>query len=425
MATNHSDTAQRSPESRPDHAPAPRLKPLSLLTGLFLAAWGVHAAHAADPAPAPNAPEGFKIGEFRVTPNASLSESWDDNIYGTPNFEQSDSITTLGASVKANSDWARHRLSLDAGVSADYYADFDSEDVVDWWAGADGRYDLSAQSHALGGLRFSQDHEDRSSPDSAVGAKDPTTYQTSQAHAGFAHQLAAFTIRVGGVIEKLNFMDGSTPFFDVDQRDRKQYSLGTRFSYQLKPTSEVFFQAATDTRAYDDKTVGRNSDGYRLGLGLRFKQGANFEAEGFLGHLTQDYDDITLKDVSAPYYGGNLKWKPSAQTRVSAVLDRSVSETTYTGASSYLETLLSGRVEHDLTPQLTLSASLSYTKSDYEGVSLVLDEYVAGAGARYYFDHSVYVSGGYRYTNRNADLAIYEYNRNLFFLTIGYAPRNR
>jgi hypothetical protein len=393
----------------PSSTHARRLKPLSLLLGLSLAAWGMQAAHAADSEPVLlTTPEGVRVEGFRITPNFSVTESWNDNIYGTPTLEKDDLITTLAASVKANSDWARHRLNLDAGVSADYYADYDSEDATDWWLGADGRYDLSAKSHALGGLRFNQGHEDRSSPDSATGATDPTTYLTSRAHLGFAHQLAPFTIRLGAVVETLDF---------------DQYSLGTRFSYQLNANREVFFQAATDAREYDVNTVGRDSDGYRLGLGLRIKQGADFEAEGFLGHLIQDYDDIALKDVSALYYGANLKWNPATHTRVTASLDRSVNETTFTGASSHLDTTVNGRIDHDLSSRFNLNAVLSYAKSDYQGVSLELDEWVAGLGARYYFNRRFLLSAGYRYITRDADISTYEYDRNRFFLTLGYEPR--
>jgi hypothetical protein len=420
MTTPHADTAHGNPATCPDHAPARRLKRLSLLLGLSLAAGSLGAAHAADPAPAR-----ANTGGFRIIPNASLTETWDDNIYGTPTGEVSDSITTLDASVNANSNWARHRLNLDAGVSADAYADNDSEDIVDWWLGADGRYDLSAKSHALGGLRFMKEHEDRSSPDSITGASDPTTYLSSIAHLGVAHQLAPFTIRLGGVIEKLDFDTGSAPGFDINQRDRRQYSLGTRFSYQLKPDREVFLQASTDAREYDDSTVGRDSDGYRLGLGLRIKQGADFEAEGFIGHLMQYYDDVALKDVSALYFGGELKWKPAAQTRVNATLDRSVDETTLSGASSLLNSTVGARIEHDLNSQLALNAAVSYAKSDYQGVNVELNEFSVSVGARYYFNRHVFVSGGYRRISRDSNVAVYEYDRNVVFLAVGYALRNR
>jgi hypothetical protein len=419
MPTPHADTAHGNPATCPDHA-ARRLKRLSLLLGLSLVAAGsVGAAHAADPAPA-----GANTGSFRIIPTASLTETWDDNIYGTPTGKVSDSITTLDASVNANSNWARHRLNLDAGVSADAYADNDSEDIVDWWLGADGRYDLSAKSHALGGLRFSKEHEDRSSPDSIADASDPTTYLSSVAHLGLAHHLAPFTIRLGGVIEKLDFDTGSAPGFDINQRDRRQYSLGTRFSYQLKPGREIFLQASTDAREYDDSTVGRDSDGYRLGLGLRIKQGADFEVEGFIGHLTQVYDDIALKDVSALYFGGDLKWKPAAQTRVNATLDRSVNETTLSGASSLLDSTVGARIEHDLSSQLTLNAAVSYTNSDYQGVDVELNEFAVSVGARYYFDRHIFVSGDYRRTSRDSNVAAYAYDGNVVFLAVGYALRN-
>ncbi len=396
---------------------------------LSLALFYGQATHATDSTPSILiTPEGFRVEGFRVMPNVSLTESWNDNIYGTPANEESDTISTASASVKVNSDWARHRLNFDAGASADFYSSNDSEDAVDWWLGTDGRYDLSARSHALGGARVSQNHEDRSSPDSAAGALDPTTYITSRAHLGFAHQFAPFTIRVGGVVENLNFVDGSNGF-DVDWRDRNQFSIGTRFSYLLNPQNEVFFQAATDTRDYDNEPVGRNSDGYRLGLGLRTNRGAEFEAEGFLGHMVQDYDNIALKDVNALYYGANLKWKPVSHTRLSAGIDRAVNETTYseagTDASSHLDTSINGRVEHDINSKFSLNLSLGYSNSDYQGVTLELDELSAGAGLRYDFDRRFYLAGGYRYSNRDANNPLYEYDRNLFYVSFGYNPRSR
>lgn len=404
----------------------------SFYTGLCLslALFYGHLAHAADSTPSILiTPEGFRVEGFRVMPNVSLTESWNNNIYGTPANEESDTITTASASVKVNSDWASHRLNFDAGASADFYRKNDTEDVANWWLGTDGRYDLSTRSHALGGLRVSQNHEDRSSPDSAAGALDPTTYITSRAHIGFAHQLAPFTIRVGGVVENLDFGDGSSPGFDVDWRDRNQFSIGTRFSYQLNPQNEIFFQAATDARDYDNEPVGRNSDGYRLGLGIRTSQGPGFEAEGFLGHMSQDYDNIALKDVSGLYYGASLKWKPVSHTRINASVDRAINETTYSvaglDASSHLDTTVSGRIEHDLNPKLTLNLSLAYGKLEYQGVTLDLDEIAAGAGIRYDFDRRFYLSGGYRYINRDANNPTYEYDRNLFYLTIGYSPGSR
>jgi hypothetical protein len=413
--------------STDQHTPlGSRLNPLGLAVSALLAV-SAPQAFAADEA----AQEGYKVGEFHVIPTASVTERLDDNIYGQNTGALDDTITNVAASVQAKSQWQRHRLNLDAGVSADYYNDYDSEDVVDWWAGADGRYDLSAKSHALGGVRFSQEHEDRASPETEgfTSAAEPTIYSTSHAHLGFAHRLAPFTIRIGAVYEALNYDDvaSTTPGtpLDNDYRDRDQYSLGMRFSYQMKDAPEIFFQASTDTREYDDATTGRDSDGYRLGLGLRFDKGPQFQAEGFIGYLGQDFDNLAYDDVDTIYYGANLKWRPTNATRVSAYIDRAVNETTLDLASSYLNTTIGGQVEHDMTSRLALNASLSYSNSDYQGVDLELDEIAAGVGARYYFDKRFYLGGGYRHTNRDANQAAYEYDKNIFFLSLGYAPRSR
>ena len=373
----------------------------------------------------PSSQAGSTAGGFQWTPVVSLSSRWDDNIYGQPSGEVDDRITNVAASIKGASQWQRNRLGLEAGVSTDRYEDYNSEDATDWWAGADGRYDLSAKSHVLGGVRLSQDHEDRSSPDSATGALEPTTFVTTHGHVGFAHYLAPFTFRLGAVFENLNFKDGSTPGFDVDQRDRDQYSLGVRFSYQTKQGAEWFFQAATDTREYDDKAVGRDSDGYRLGLGMRVDKGPGYQFEGFVGYMTQNYDEVALRDVGTLYYGMNMKWKPSEPTQVTAYVDRAVNETTLLGISSHVDTTVGGRVEHKLNADFSLNASLVYVNSDYQGTSLELDETSAGFGARYYFNKCCYVGGDYRHINRNADDSTYEYTKSLYFLSVGYAPRTR
>ncbi len=412
--------------TRPEQQTTFRFLSLTLVVGALFVLCEPALAQVAE-ATAPS-PAGYKMGEFRVMPNASVGATWNDNIYGAPSNTKDDTITTVAMSVKANSEWARNRLNLDAGVSADYYNDYSSEDTVDWWAGADGRLDLSAKSHALGGIRFSQDHEDRASPDATAGAAEPTVFSTSHGHLGFAHRLAPFTIRIGAVYEVLNHDDVAATgggMLDNDFRDRDQYSLGTRFSYELDAKKEIFFQAATDTREYHDKTVGRNSDGYRLGLGLRFNQGANLQAEGFLGYMSQDYDSLLLKDVNGLYYGANLKWKINDQTLLNGRIDRSINETTLAGASSHLDTGFSARLEHDLNAQTTLNASLGYTNSDYQGVNLTLNEWAAGVGARHYLDKRFYVAGGYRHINRDANSIAYEYTKDLFFVSLGYAPRGR
>lgn len=402
-----------------------RPTPVSMVLGTILFASGiglVAAQETQNPSQDSQASEAFKL-----TPLISLTSRWDDNIYGQNTGEVDDQITNATASIKAASQWKRHRVGMEAGVSADFYADNDTENVTDWWVDADGRYDLSAKSHALAGVRISQNHEDRSSPDAQVGAADPTTYVTSHGHVGFAHYMAPFTFRVGAVFENLNFKDGSVvaPPFDVNQRDRDQYSLGMRFSYQMKNATEVFFQAATDTREYDMQSVGRDSDGYRLGLGLRADKGPAYQVEGFIGHMVQDYDAVAMKDVSGLYYGLNLKWKPAEPTQITGYVDRSINETTLLNASSHLDTTIGGRVEHKLNPDLSLNANLAFTNADYQGVSLDLDEVVAGFGARYYFSKNYFVAGDYRYINRDANNPTYEYTKNLYLLSIGYSPRPR
>jgi hypothetical protein len=94
--------------------------------------------------------EGIAAGSFLLYPSIELNLMDDDNIYGTRTQESRDLVATLTPSIVARSNWEKHRLNFTAGVSADHYDKYGSENVTDWWLGADGRYDLSARSNAKG-----------------------------------------------------------------------------------------------------------------------------------------------------------------------------------------------------------------------------------------------------------------------------------
>lgn len=381
--------------------------------------------------------DGLRVGSFVVTPEISLTEMYDDNIYATRVKEVEDWVTIISPTVAVKSDWDKHSLNFWAGLDADVYRSNTDENIVDHWLEGEGRFDISDKTNVYAGVGVSRNHEDRANLDDPLRttlAKEPTRYWETKGHLGAFHQFEALSLRVGTTYEHLDFdnvpaIGGGTII--MNDRDRKLYSAGGRASYKLSPKYEAFFQAATDDRRYDMSGVGRDSDGYRVAAGMGFDFEGNNKAEAYLGYLKQNYKNAALADVSKPYFGAEAKFAVGPSTYVSAFVDRELAETTVTGASSYLDTTVGARVDHDMNQNLSFNGRLSVSRSQFQGVSRDEDYLDAGFGAKYYITKDVYVAGDYRLmlreTNDNTvsttgSKNTFDFDRNQIYVSLGYTP---
>ncbi len=376
--------------------------------------------------------DGYSVGDFRLRPKIALASGYDSNIFATRTNEVEDSFWVLAPSLAGTSVWKTHEFKFDVGGSVGRYQDNDAEDYEDYWANLRGRYDLSKKTNVFGGFGYSFEHEDRGSPEDELAGDEPTTFDSLRLHAGVAHSFGKASIRVGGTFEQLDF-DNVAPL-NNDDRNRDLSGLGARVRYRIDSQYGLYLQGIRDLRDYesrvDDAGFARSSDGYRVALGLQVKPSNRLSGELFGGLLRQDYDDSRFSTVSVADFGGSVKWRTAPRTTLSAKLERSLEETTVFGASSYLNTSLSGQVKHWVAPRLTLNAGLAIAEADYQDIDREDDYRSAQLGLRYYLTPRWYVAAEYRVQARDSSLeqivntdanpqSLEDYSRNQLFLTLG------
>lgn len=375
------------------------------------------------------ATQGYQWGSFKVLPQISFAQLWDDNIFATDTGEEDDIVTVVSPSLLLASNWDRHALNLRAGAVFSGYARHNDEDTQDAWFDLEGRYDLSKPTNLFGGIGYSREHEDRTSPDDVNGI-EPTVYRVLRSHLGLYTENGPFTIRVGGTYDTLDYDDVNTLVsgtINNDDRDRDLYSVGARIGYRHSARYESFVQFATDTRNYDapldNNLQNRDSEGYRFGAGLLIKD-ARLNGELSLGYIKQDYDDSALDDVSALDLGANLTWRASPSTAVRVSLDRSLEETTLLNSPGFLYTTAGLTVQSKVSPRTILTGTLGVSESDYEGISRNDDLYALSLGLQYQLARHLFAEGSYSYTQRNSNIAGEDYNRNqlLFQLRAEISP---
>ncbi|HEV7372229.1 outer membrane beta-barrel protein [Arenibaculum sp.] len=370
-------------------------------------------------------PINIRVGSFLLAPEASLIQEYNDNVFAEDTDTDADLITVVAPRVELSSDWSRHALSLDAGAEVGRYWDNTDENYVDYGIGADGRLDVLRETFVTGGLRYQHLHEDRGDPNATAAALEPVQYELLTGNITGFRGLGRTSARVFGNFRSYDFdtvpLQGGGTSND-DLRDRNEYEAGARFSYELVPDVVPFVQAAYNWRRYDRVgAVDRDSSGYRAEIGTTLDFGGVTTGEIFAGYLRQDYDAAQLESVDGISFGGSVLWSLTALTSVQVALARTVEETSSANASSFLSTVGSVRVDHELRRNVLLNGRVSYGQDDYQGIDREVDVLEAGAGVRYLVNRNLSAGLGYTYKDKNVDGAngaTGDYTQNVILLSV-------
>ncbi|MDD5118919.1 MAG: outer membrane beta-barrel protein [Sulfuricurvum sp.] len=385
---------------------------------------------------------GIPWGNFLLFPELSATVMYDDNIYASRKNEVSDAILTTTPEIRMKSNFDRHSLELGSGVDLNRYHRFTAENTNDPWVYGKGRLDLTQSTNVYGGVHLSRNHEDRSSPDAleveqTSALANPVRYTDLSGNIGIYHDLTErLSVRLGASATKLNYentslVGGGT--YSNDYRDRKESLVGGRVTYSASDAVKLFVQGANDHRQYritDPLRNNRNSSGYNATLGMSYKPSDILSSEAYIGRIRQYYNDPLFNNVDATDYGLNVKYQTAPWTTFSLDLSRSLEETTVLNSSGYINTALTGKVNHNLSRDLSLNASLTRQWSKYNDIDRT-DIYTgAGVGVKYYLSNAVYSAANYQYRKRSstamsqspdytAPVNYAEYDNNLIYVTLG------
>lgn len=364
------------------------------------------------------------LGPFDFQPRLFITQAYDDNVYATPAFEEADGYVVISPSVSATARGEDYRLSFRGGVDMGRYYRLESENYNDVWFRSNGQYSLGAGSYLFGGFDYSFEHEGRSSPDATFG-REPTTYHDLLGHVGLSQSLGEAVLRLGGTVERLDFND--TPLIigeiNEDDRDRTEYEIGARLTYDFGEGFSPFVQATGDFRRYDstpdDFGFARDSDGFRTAIGLRYESSRSLSVEGFVGVQHQDYEDPDLEDPWVAALGARVTWEPDARSSLVGFVDRTLEETTEPGASAYLYTEYGLDFLYRAAPDLSFSLYASLSEADYVGIERTDWTASVGAGAKYFLTPNIFLGLDFTHVERHSDLAEADYTENVVLARIG------
>ena len=371
---------------------------------------------------------GYYTESFHIQPELQVTGYYDDNIYATDQQEESDFITIISPMLKVKSLWDKNSLKLGAGANIGRYADKTGENYNDAWVEADGSFNIGEKTSLFGGAGYSHKHEPRDSKESARITPEPTTYDVTDLRLGMRQGFDDLTLRVAGTYQALDYKNVGDVY--NDDRDRTVTGLGARVSKRIDKNLSIYGQAFLNNRDYDEAEdlsgFNRDSQGYTASVGVTKKFGRSNKIDAYLGWLVQEYDDDRFDRVNKPNFAASLRWYPAESYKLTASLDRTLSETTEFGSSGYLYTQFDTQLDKRMFNNIVGYLSYGYGLVEYQDVGREDVINTFGVGVNYYMSKRVLISGGYSYISNDSNdesdslgpLDTYDYQRNLFLLSI-------
>ncbi len=313
------------------------------------------------------------MDSFLVYPKIDATVSHLDNVFATETNEVSDTVVTVGPSVRAVSQWSRHALEAHANANVFKYDKVSSQDNSSYSVGGSGRVDIVRGFSLSPAVSYSHLVEPRTSAEAPDLPAEGIEYDQT-ALDFFAERESGRVLLRGGVsarqatYDDARLQNGAT--FNTSYRDNTSVEGQVRVAYAVSPALSVYVAGITNRWNFKDSQatdIGRDASGYQVVVGSNFDISRLARGEVQVGYLNQNFSDSRAGDVDGLAVLGTVEYFPTQLITLTASAERSVRATGVIGAAAALHSQASIQADYELFRNVILSARLQKAQDDYRG----------------------------------------------------------
>lgn len=354
-------------------------------------------------------PTGVRAGGFIVFPQLSTRIGYTDNVYTQPDNTVGDGFVSVDPSVKVRSDWAVHRLELNASGSFRRYFNQTIRNQSGYNVSATGRIDLSPALVIATQAGTARLFESQFSGGAIANTSSAVPYQRTLASIRATY--VSGQVRLIGAADYTDFsFKPVTTLTDVEisqsNRSREIYRGTAQAEYGLSPSISVFVQGNYSDTKYDERlnptTANRDSNAYQFLAGVTTDINALIRGSFGIGYMRRDYDAPIYNDLSGLSVEAQLEWFVTQLTTVTVSGRRRMEDSLVTNSSGYYNNGGAIQVDHELLRNLLLRAGLDYEKDIYRGIDSKAEVFRVLGSARYLMNRNMTVGGELTYGDRSS-----------------------
>ncbi len=335
-------------------------------------------------------PQGIQISSFLAYPRMEVTAGATDNTYLTRADTKDSSIIAFDPSLKILSDWSRNRLEFDGAADFQRFLGNSRRDQNNWNVGLSGDLNIGSNFMLTGEADGSRQFE---SP--YASAITSTLAVLSSYTSSFASLRGTYT---AGRVRAILSVDNTTISFTAldlgngfeqsqQQRDRDMVRGSAQLEYALSPSVSGYVQGVFDGITYDtslpDGSANRDSNAYRLSVGVNFDIAGLARGTVAIGYVHRNYASNLYNSVSGPSVESKIEFFPSYFTTVTLRLRRYLDDSSIGSNTPYFDNRVMVQIDHALLRNLFLQGVGSYDRVQYLDHLGSRNSYLISGGVNY------------------------------------------
>lgn len=352
------------------------------------------------------------IGTLEIHPSASVTQSYDSNIFLEPDDEEEDDfITDIGLGLEAKMPLIPQRQE-DFMLEAFYRAD-----IIRFWD----QDDIDRVDHTARGLlyfAFANDFRLRIE-DNFLKTADPPNSELTDLEKRFRNILDAYLIydrekiKIEGGYRMVR--DEYDNFANLDKTDNM---FSGAYFYQIFPKTSIFGEYDYGEIEYGNNQTNSDSEYHQGRLGIEGNLIPKLTGTVKAGFRQVEYDESDKDDFSGFTLFGNIRYNATERTVMNLYAERTSQESTYATNSHFEVNNIGIRLDHQLSRRLWLNGESFFQLNRYpdettEGSKTAKREdkfFSIGAGLKYEIKEWWLVSAGYKFKQRASNFDVFDYN---------------
>jgi hypothetical protein len=295
------------------------------------------------------------------------------------------------------------------------YTSSSADNYVDQTARA--QFDMAFNPHNF--LRVGYDyivsHDPRGSTDRPIEGR-PDRYRLVNPYANYALGAPGAIGRV-----ELYYSDPYRRYLNNDEitaaSDHHAEEYGGAFYWRVMPRTYVMAEARETDIRYNLADSPFSGKEHRYYAGVSWEATAATTGTIKVGQLQRDWDTHAFNDYSGTSWEALITWQPRTYSKFDFYSARQTNEST--GLGSFILTSVAGATwSHYWTSYITTAVDAHYQRDAYQNFPRNDKTMVFDFKAGYQFRRWLTLGAEYTHTNRDSNLEPFDYDKNLFLLTL-------
>ncbi len=358
----------------------------------------------------------FRPEPFYIFPWVAVGFGHNSNLSGTQSNPISSAFWVLSPQVQAEVRSGAHRHSLTYTGNYGRYTsssadNFDDHELVFRTANQ-----FTARAD-LGGSVFYLDKVDPRGTVARAISSEPDHYHAMGAQGTFGYGARSAQGRLefdAGVTDK-EYTNNRTITSGLDV---STVSLAGRFLYRIAPRTRLLAEVRATEYDYKLSTSRLDNDERIFSVGATWDLAATTSGTVRVGQMSKNFKDSGLQDYRGLNVDASVRWAPLTYSSYDILLRRGAIDSSGIGVYS-VDTSMAVAWNHQWRQYISTRARLSYTHSEFQGITRTDNVTAAAIGGYYNLRSWLRVGAEYSHFKRGSTDGGFQFSRNVVLFTVG------